>query len=85
MTMSEYRHTRSEYARQLANLESSHRKGMISDGDFKVRYRTLAINYLLHTRADQDVDVDVFIIQKGMDELKLTKEEPVEEKKKAKH
>lgn len=83
MTLSEYRHTRSEYARQLANLESSHQKGMISDTDFKVRYRSLAINYLLHTRADEYVDVDVFIIQKGMDELKIIKEEPVETK--AKH
>lgn len=81
MTMSEYTHVRSEYGRQLVNLESSYQNGIISDTDFKVRYRSLILNYLLHTRPDDEIDVDVFIIQKGVDELKFFKENQNETKK----
>lgn len=74
MTMSEFTHVRSEYGRQLENLESSYQNGVISDTDYKIRYRSLILNYLLHTRPDDEIDVDVFIIKNGADELKSSLE-----------
>lgn len=70
MTMSEFTRVRSEYGHQLANLESSYQNGVIADTDYKVRYRSLILNYLLHTRPDDEIDVDVFIIKNGADELR---------------
>lgn len=70
MTMSEFTHVRSEYGRQLANLEGSYQNGNITDADYKARYRSLILNYLLHTRPDDEIDVDVFIIKNGADELR---------------
>ena len=74
MTMSEFTHVRSEYGRQLENLESSYQNGAISDTDYKIRYRSLILNYLLHTRPDDEIDVDVFIIKNGADELRSSLE-----------
>lgn len=74
MTMSEFTHVRFEYGRQLANLESSYQNGVITDTDFKVRYRSLILSYLLHTRPDDEIDVDVFIIKNGADELRCVLE-----------
>ncbi len=71
MTYSEFKHIRSEYARQLTNLEDSYRNKKISDTDFKVRFRSLIENYLIHTRPDDVIDTDVFIIQNGFAELKV--------------
>ena len=71
MTMSEYRHIRSEYARQLTNLEDSYQNKKISDMDFKVRFRSLIENYLMHPRPDDVIDTDVYIIQNGYAELKV--------------
>ena len=70
MTFSEFKHIRSEYARQLANLEDSYQNKKISDTDFKVRFRYLIENYLMHTRPDDVIDTDVYIIQNGHVELK---------------
>ena len=74
MTMSEFTHARSEYGRQLENLESSYQNGVIADTDYKIRYRSLILNYLLHTRPDDEIDVDVFIIKNGADELRSSLE-----------
>ena len=74
MTMSEFTHVRSEYGRQLENLESSYQNGVISDTDYKIRYRSLILNYLLHTRPDDEIDVDVFIIKNGADEQRSSLE-----------
>ena len=71
MTFSEFKHIRSEYARQLANLEDSYQNKKISDMDFKVRFRSLIENYLMHTRQDDVIDTDVYIIQNGHVELKV--------------
>ena len=71
MTFSEFKHIRSEYARQLANLEDSYQNKKISDTDFKVRFRSLIENYLMHTRQDDVIDTDVYIIQNGHVELKV--------------
>lgn len=71
MTFSEFKHIRSEYARQLANLEDSYQNKKISDTDFKARFRSLIENYLMHTRPDDVIDADVFIIQNGHVELKV--------------
>ena len=70
MTMSEFTHVRSEYGRQLENLESSYQNGVITHTAYKIRYRSLILNYLLHTRPDDEIDVDVFIIKNGADELR---------------
>ena len=74
MTMSEFTHVRSEYGRQLENLKSSYQNGAIADTDYKIRYRSLILNYLLHTRPDDEIDVDVFIIKNGADELRSSLE-----------
>ena len=74
MTMSEFTHVRSEYGRQLENLESSYQNGVIADMEYKVRYRSIILNYLLHTRPDDEIDVDVFIIKNGADELRSSLE-----------
>ena len=71
MTFSEFKHIRFEYARQLTDLEDSYRNKKISDTDFKVRFRSLIENYLMHTRPDDVIDTDVFIIQNGHAELKV--------------
>ena len=71
MTFSEFKHIRSEYARQLANLEDSYQNKKISDTDFKVCFRSLIENYLMHTRPDDVIDTDVYIIQNGYVELKV--------------
>lgn len=71
MTFSEFKHIQSEYARQLENLEDSYQNKKISDTDFKVRFRSLIENYLMHTRSDDVIDTDVYIIQNGHAELKV--------------
>ena len=71
MTFSEFKHIRSEYARQLSNLEDSYQNKKISDTDFKVRFRSLIENYLMHTRPDDVIDTDVYIIKNGHVELKV--------------
>ena len=71
MTFSEFKHIRSEYARQVSNLEDSYQNEKISDTDFKVRFRSLIENYLMLTRPDDVIDTDVYIIQNGHVELKV--------------
>lgn len=71
MTFSEFKHIRSEYAKQLTNLEDSYQNEKISDTDFKVRFHSLIENYLMHTRPDDVIDTDVYIIQNGHAELKV--------------